>query len=102
MQTVFAMSDKEGTVEEEAGEENPVSEENEAEETVEETSEEPEKKENCIVIPESMKPLFECCKEFDEGKINDSTFFAKALVRTGEFMQNVKKRNVDQQETSEE
>ena len=46
----------------------------------------------CIVIPDHMKPLFECCKEFDEGKLDSGDFFAKALIRTGEFMQSVRKR----------
>lgn len=53
----------------------------------------------CIVIPEHMKPLFECCKEYDEGKIGEGDFFARSLIRTGEFMQAVKKRK--EGETSE-
>lgn len=62
------------------------------EETVpEETAEETPQPE-CITIPEHMKPLFECCKEYDEGKIGESDFFARSLIKTGEFMQNVKKR----------
>ena len=64
------------------------------EETVEETPQ-PE----CITIPEHMKPLFECCKEYDEGKIDSPDFFARALIRTGEFMQAVKKKK--EGETSE-
>ena len=60
----------------------------EEETTQEETTEEKE----CIVIPQHMKPLFECCKDFDEGKIDSGDFFSKALIRTGEFMQNVRKR----------
>lgn len=48
-------------------------------------------KPNCIVVPEHIKPLLECCRDFEEGKIDDSEFFARTLVRTGEYMQNVKK-----------
>jgi hypothetical protein len=62
------------------------------EETVEEESAEETKQEECVIIPEHMKPLFECCKDFDEGKIGESDFFARSLIQTGEFMQNVKKR----------
>lgn len=47
-------------------------------------------KKDCIVIPENMKPLFDCCKDFEEGKIDSEDFFAKALIRTGEFMRAVK------------
>ena len=63
------------------------------EETVQEeaTTEESSQPE-CIVIPEHMKPLFECCKEYDEGKISEGDFFARSLIRTGEFMQAVKKK----------
>lgn len=70
-----------------------VVEEEVAEEVVEEqpTTEETPTNE-CIVIPKHMKPLFECCKDLDEGKIDSTEFFARALVRTGEFMQNVKKK----------
>lgn len=49
-------------------------------------------KNECIVIPDHMKPLFECCKDFDEGRIDSNDFFARALIRTGEFMQAVKGR----------
>ena len=69
-------------------EESTQEEETVAEETTEEESPKPE----CITIPEHMKPLFECCKEYDEGKIDSSEFFARALIRTGEFIQNVKKK----------
>lgn len=59
-------------------------------------SEEEEKPgEKCVTIPEHMKPLFECCKEYDEGKIDSSEFFARALVRTGEFMQKVKEKKAE-------
>jgi hypothetical protein len=51
-----------------------------------------EKKPNCEVIPEHMKPLVDCCRDFDEGRIDASEFFARTLVKTGEFMQTVKKR----------
>jgi len=39
-----------------------------------------------------MKPLVDCCRDFDEGRIDASEFFARTLVKTGEFMQTVKKR----------
>lgn len=83
------MSDEDVTQEQTPEQEDVAEEEIENEEVVDE---ELPKKENCIVIPEHMKPLFECCKDFYEGKIDDSDFFARALVRTGEFMQNVKKK----------
>ena len=69
---------------------NNLSEETDVEETIVEVP-----KRDCIVIPEHMKPLFECCKDFDEGKIDSNDFFAKALIRTGEFMQAVKKTKVE-------
>jgi len=51
-----------------------------------------EKKVDCYVVPETAKPLVECCKDYEEGRIDESTFFAEALVRTGEFMKSVKNR----------
>jgi len=51
-----------------------------------------EKKPDCYVVPEHAKPLVECCKDYDEGRIDESTFFAEALVRTGEFMKAVKSK----------
>ena len=66
----------------------------EEETTAEEPTTTEEKAEpECITIPEHMKPLFECCKDYDEGKIGASDFFARALIRTGEFMQSVKKKH---------
>ena len=62
------------------------------EEATEETTTEEPSEPECIVIPEHMKPLFECCKEYDEGKIAEGDFFARTLVRMGEFMENVKKK----------
>ena len=62
------------------------------EETTEEVTTEESSQPECITIPDHMKPLFECCKEYDEGKIGSSDFFARALIRTGEFMQSVKKK----------
>ncbi|GAI30111.1 unnamed protein product [marine sediment metagenome] len=47
---------------------------------------------NCIVIPDDMKPWYECCQEFKSGKIDDATFFAESLVRTGEFMKKVREK----------
>jgi hypothetical protein len=44
----------------------------------------------CYVVPEKVKPLVECCKKFEEGEIDEGTFFAEALVKTGEFMKAVK------------
>lgn len=55
-----------------------------------------ENKNNCIIIPEHMKALVECCQEYDQGKIESGDFFAKALMRTGEFMQEVQKRRSEQ------
>lgn len=63
-----------------------MSEENEREPIIK------EKKTPCEVIPEYMKPLVDCCKDFDEGKIDASEFLARTLVKTGELMQTVKKR----------
>jgi hypothetical protein len=54
--------------------------------------EEKPKKPDCYVVPEHIKPLLDCCQDFDEGKIDASEFFARTLVKTGEFMQAVKKR----------
>ena len=71
-----------------AEEETTPEEVTEEEPTTTEEKTEPE----CITIPEHMKPLFECCKEYDEGKIGEGDFFARTLVRMGEFMQNVKKK----------
>lgn len=51
-----------------------------------------EKKSDCYHVPESVKPLVECCKDFEAGRIDESTFFADALVKTGEFMKFVKSR----------
>lgn len=48
-------------------------------------------KPECIVIPEHIKPLIDCCRDFEEGRIDDSEFFARTLVKTGEYMQTVKK-----------
>ena len=79
------MSEEESTQEETAPKE--TIEDIEKPTTTEETSQ-PE----CITIPDHMKPLFECCKEYDEGKIGEGDFFARSLIRTGEFMQAVKKR----------
>ena len=53
-----------------------------------------EKKSECYIVPERAKPLVECCKDFEEGRIDESTFFAEALVRTGEFMKSVKAKTV--------
>ncbi len=60
----------------------------------EKQSEEAEKpsETNCIVIPDDMKPWYECCQEFKSGKIDDATFFAESLVRTGEFMKKVREK----------
>ncbi len=49
---------------------------------------------NCIVIPDDMKPWYECCQEFKAGKIDDATFFAESLVRTGEFMKKVREKKL--------
>ena len=65
--------------------------ENESSEETTETSTETVR-EDCVVLPNSMKPLFECCKDYSDGKIDSSDFFAKMLQRTGEFMQKVKKK----------
>lgn len=72
-------------------EEEVTEEETSSEESSESINEETPQNE-CIVIPKYMQPLFECCREYDEGKIDSSEFFARSLIRTGEFMQNVKKR----------
>ena len=69
-----------------------ISEENQSEEAPVE-----EKKSDCVVIPEHMKPLFECCKDFEEGRIDSSEFLARTLIRSGEFMQNVKKKRESEQ-----
>ena len=47
-------------------------------------------KDDCTVIPKTMKPLFDCCKDYSEGKLSDGDFFSTLLVKTGEFMKNVK------------
>jgi hypothetical protein len=60
----------------------------------EETDSEPivkEKKSDCQVIPEHIKPILDCCRDYDEGKIDSAEYFAKTLQKTGEFMQIVKK-----------
>jgi hypothetical protein len=54
------------------------------------SAEKTEKKPECYVVPDSVKPLVECCKDFEAGRIDESTFFADALVKTGEFMKFVK------------
>lgn len=59
------------------------------------TEEIAETKEDCIIIPRHMKPLIDCCKDFDEGKIDSSDFFAQALIKTGEFMKSVKERSIE-------
>ena len=51
-----------------------------------------EKKPECYVVPEHLKPLIECCEKYDKGEIGDGDFFANALIRTGEFMKNVRER----------
>ncbi len=83
------MSEDQETVEEEAVEEAPV-------------AEIPEQKNNCEIIPENMKPLLDCCKEFKEGKLSEGAFFAKAVTATGEFMQSVQKESAEQPESAEE
>lgn len=55
-----------------------------------------EKKPECYVVSERAKPLVECCKDFEEGRIDESTFFAEALVRTGEFMKAVKAKTTSE------
>jgi len=47
------------------------------------------KQSKCIVIPENIKPLIECCRDYEQGKISSTDFFSKTLIRTGEFMQRV-------------
>jgi len=47
---------------------------------------------DCEVIPAHIKPLLDCCRDYDQGKIGPDDFFAKALTRTGEFMLEVSKR----------
>jgi len=66
-----------------------MSEETPKEETQVPVEEKREK--NCVVISEHMKPLFDCCKDFEEGKIDPSDFFARTLISTGKFMEEVKK-----------
>lgn len=51
-----------------------------------------EKKPDCYMVPDSVKPLVECCKDFEAGRIDESTFFADALVKTGEFMKTVRSK----------
>lgn len=58
--------------------------------------EEKPKKPDCYVVPEYIKPLLDCCKDFDDGKIDASDFFAKTLVNTGKFMEEVAKRKATQ------
>lgn len=53
--------------------------------------EEKPQKPNCYVVPEHIKPLLECCEEYEKGKIDEATFFARTLTKTGEFMEAVKK-----------
>lgn len=84
------MSEKEENVEEET-----VKTESETETT--EEKETPEK--TCLNIPDHLKPLFECCRDFEEGKIESSDFFAKALIHTGEFMQKVKNKPEESEES---
>ena len=81
-------------------------EENTEEEEVEETESEVEAIEEkiipekaCLVVPENIKPLVECCKDFEEGKMDSSDFFAKALIHTGEFMQKVKGKAKENEES---
>jgi hypothetical protein len=62
-----------------------------SESSLEQVEERPvEKKSDCYVVPDNVKPLVECCKDYAEGRIDDGTFFAEALVRTGEFMKAVR------------
>ena len=53
----------------------------------------------CLVIPENIKPLVECCKDFEEGKMDSNDFFAKALIHAGEFMQKVKDKAKENEES---
>lgn len=93
------MSDEEAqeeVIEEEVSEES--TEEQPSEEATEEVVEEAPKNE-CIVLPEHTKPIVECCKEYDEGKIDSGDFFSKALISIGNFMQSVsKKKEAEQSE----
>jgi len=52
-------------------------------ENIEETVAEPE----CVTISDHMKSLVNCCKEFEEDKVDEGTVALKTL----EFMQAVKK-----------
>jgi len=45
-------------------------------------------KEPCLTLPDHMKPLVDCCKEFEEGKVDEGD----VALRTLEFMQAVRKR----------
>ncbi len=86
---------QEETVEEKVTEQEAPEEETASEEpTTTEEASQPE----CVTIPEHMKPLVECCREYDEGKIDSGDFFARALIITGEFMQNVKKKQESESE----
>ncbi len=89
---------EEPTEEEVAEQEAPKEETASEEPTTTEEASQPE----CVTIPEHMKPLVECCREYDEGKIDSGDFFARALIRTGEFMQNVKKKRESEGETESE
>lgn len=68
-----------------------------AEEPVTEPSEEPKKPNECIIIPEHMKPIVDCCRDYDKGKIDGTSFFSSVLVSTGKFMQDVEKRRTGEQ-----
>jgi hypothetical protein len=67
------------------------------EESVSESSEEPKKPDECIIIPEYMKPIVNCCRDYDAGKIDGTSFFSSVLVSTGKFMQDVEKRRSGEQ-----
>jgi len=57
----------------------------------EENVQESKPKKDCYVVTEHIKPLLDCCEEYEQGKIDDATFFARTLTKTGEFMESVKK-----------
>ncbi len=46
----------------------------------------------CPIIPDHLKPLVECCEQYDKGEIGGDEFFAKSLINTGKFMQSVRDR----------
>jgi len=77
-------------------------EENTEEEEVEEAEAIEEKiipEKACLVVPEGVKPLVECCRDFENGKLESDDFFAKALIHTGEFMQKVKGKAKENEES---